>query len=223
MKYNLIYVFSILSSIFLISIKSTEYSYSLFDIDLDNINDDVLSKFKDFDFAKEKQDIILIKEKMKKVACLNIISAIIKEAETDIKLKLKKAKDEYKNNFNKFINNMTDICINIIKEQDIKKILNHENFQDKNFPLDEESLKFEENLDKFLQENERIKTLEKIENEKKIRNKRILYSIVIGVIGILIFIIGRKIKKKKGEKNDNKDDKNQKKTGHNKKKSKKIE
>ena len=51
--------------------------------------DDVLSKFKDFDFAKEKQDIILIKEKMKKVACLNIISAIIKEAETDIKLKLK--------------------------------------------------------------------------------------------------------------------------------------
>ena len=223
MKNNFIFITLYLLVFF--NTKSKETSYPLFDIDVDNINDDFLSKFKGFDFAKDKQDIITIKQKMKKISCLNIIIATIKEAESDLKIKLKKAKDEYKNNFNIFINNMTNICMDIIKEQDIKKILNHENFENKNFILYEESIKFEENLDKFLIENEKIKKLEQIENDRKIRNKRILNSLIIGAIMIIIFIIIRKLKKKKeGNREDkDKEDKNQKKSGHNKKKNKKVE
>ena len=221
MKYNYIYIY--IFYILLISIKSKQTSYSLFDIDLDNINDNILSKFKDLELSKDKQDIITIKQKMKKVACLTIVSTALKELEPDIKQKLKKAKEDYKNNFNTFINNMTNTCINVIKEQDIKKILNHENIENKNYPLEEEWVNFEENFELFLKENERMKKLEAIENERKIRNKRILNSIIIGIIVIIIFIIGRIIKKRKEVKNEDKDDKTQKKTSHNKKKNKKNE
>ena len=59
-------------------------------------------------------------------------------------------------------------------------------------------------------------------NNNIIRRHWILYSIIIGTIGIIIFIIGRKLKKRRNEKNENKD-KDEKKGGNNKKKNKKVE
>ena len=156
---------------------------------------------------------------MKKLACLNIISAIIKEAETDIKLKLKKIKDEYKNNFNKFINNINNTCIEIIKEKDIEKIMNHENFDKKNFPLNKKDIKFEEHLSKFLEENEKIKKIEEMELIKKKRNHVILNSIFI-FFGILIIFFIFSLLRKKGNTKNKKDENNEKKIGNKKKKKK---
>ena len=65
------------------------------------------------------------------------------------------------------INNMTDTCIKIIKEKDIKEILNHENFKKKQFPINKKDVKFEEHLAQFLEENERIKKIEEMESFPK--------------------------------------------------------
>jgi hypothetical protein len=222
MKYNYIYTLIFIFSTFFSFIKSGESSYPLLDIDLNNIDDNTLKSFQDFEFSKDKQDTINIKQKMKKIACMNIITTVIKESNSEIKHQLKSAKSQNKNNFNIFINNMTETCIKIIKEKDIKQILNIENFEKKNFPLGKKEIKFEEHLSQFLEENERYKKMEEMEIYRQKRNKMIINSILIGTIVFIIFLIWNFGRKKKGNDNDDKKAKNEKKSGH-KKKGKKVD
>lgn len=222
MKYNYIYTLIFILSTFFSFIKSSESSYPLLDIDLNNIDDNTLKSFQDFEFSKDKQDTINIKQKMKKIACMNIITTVIKESNSEIKHQLKSAKSQNKNNFNIFINNMTETCIKIIKEKDIKQILNIENFEKKNFPLGKKEIKFEEHLSQFLEENERYKKMEEMEIYRQKRNKMIINSILIGTIVFIIFLIWNFGRKKKGNVNDDKKAKNEKKSGH-KKKGKKVD
>ena len=222
MKYNYIYTLIFILSTFFSFIKSGESSYPLLDIDLNNIDDNTLKSFQDFEFSKDKQDTINIKQKMKKIACMNIITTVIKESNSEIKHQLKSAKSQNKNNFNIFINNMTETCIKIIKEKDIKQILNIENFEKKNFPLGKKEIKFEEHLSQFLEENERYKKMEEMEIYRQKRNKMVINSIFIGTIVFIIFLIWNFGRKKKGNDNDDKKAKNEKKSGH-KKKGKKVD
>ena len=222
MKYNYIYSLIFILSTFFSFIKSGESFYPLLDIDLNNIDDNTLKSFQDFEFSKDKQDTINIKQKMKKIACMNIITTVIKESNSEIKHQLKSAKSQNKNNFNIFINNMTETCIKIIKEKDIKQILNIENFEKKNFPLGKKEIKFEEHLSQFLEENERYKKMEEMEIYRQKRNKMIINSILIGTIVFIIFLIWNFGRKKKGNDNDDKKAKNEKKSGH-KKKGKKVD
>ena len=222
MKYNYIYTLIFILSTFFSFIKSSESSYPLLDIDLNNIDDNTLKSFQDFEFSKDKQDTINIKQKMKKIACMNIITTVIKESNSEIKHQLKSAKSQNKNNFNIFINNMTETCIKIIKEKDIKQILNIENFEKKNFPLGKKEIKFEEHLSQFLEENERYKKMEEMEIYRQKRNKMIINSIFIGTIVFIIFLIWNFGRKKKGNDNNDKKEKNEKKSGH-KKKGKKVD
>ena len=222
MKYNYIYTLIFILSTFFSFIKSSESSYPLLDIDLNNIDDNTLKSFQDFEFSKDKQDTINIKQKMKKIACMNIVTTVIKESNSEIKHQLKSAKSQNKNNFNIFINNMTETCIKIIKEKDIKQILNIENFEKKNFPLGKKEIKFEEHLSQFLEENERYKKMEEMEIYRQKRNKMIINSILIGTIVFIIFLIWNFGRKKKGNDNDDKKAKNEKKGGH-KKKGKKVD
>ena len=222
MKYNYIYTLIFILSTFFSFIKSGESSYPLLDIDLNNIDDNTLKSFQDFEFSKDKQDTINIKQKMKKIACMNIITTVIKESNSEIKHQLKSAKSQNKNNFNIFINNMTETCIKIIKEKDIKQILNIENFEKKNFPFGKKEIKFEEHLSQFLEENERYKKMEEMEIYRQKRNKMIINSILIGTIVFIIFLIWNFGRKKKGNDNNDKKEKNEKKSGH-KKKGKKVD
>ena len=222
MKYNYIYSLIFILSTFFSFIKSGESFYPLLDIDLNNIDDNTLKSFQDFEFSKDKQDTINIKQKMKKIACMNIITTVIKESNSEIKHQLKSAKSQNKNNFNIFINNMTETCIKIIKEKDIKQILNIENFEKKNFPLGKKEIKFEEHLTQFLEENERYKKMEEMEIYRQKRNKMIINSILIGTIVFIIFLIWNFGRKKKGNDNGDKKEKNEKKSGH-KKKGKKVD
>ena len=222
MKYNYIYTLIFILSTFFSFIKSGESSYPLLDIDLNNIDDNTLKSFQDFEFSKDKQDTINIKQKMKKIACMNIVTTVIKESNSEIKHQLKSAKSQNKNNFNIFINNMTETCIKIIKEKDIKQILNIENFEKKNFPLGKKEIKFEEHLSQFLEENERYKKMEEMEIYRQKRNKMIINSILIGTIVFIIFLIWNFGRKKKGNDNNDKKEKNEKKSGH-KKKGKKVD
>jgi len=222
MKYNYIYTLIFIFSTFFSFIKSGESSYPLLDIDLNNIDDNTLKSFQDFEFSKDKQDTINIKQKMKKIACMNIVTTVIKESNSEIKHQLKSAKSQNKNNFNIFINNMTETCIKIIKEKDIKQILNIENFEKKNFPLGKKEIKFEEHLSQFLEENERYKKMEEIEIYRQKRNKMIINSILIGTIVFIIFLIWNFGRKKKGNDNGDKKEKNEKKSSH-KKKGKKVD
>ena len=217
MKFNFIYPLLLILTINLTSIKSSESTYSILDMELNSINDNILNSFNDFEFVKDKHDTLNIKQKMKKVACLNIIVNVIKESKTDLKNQLKSAKLQNKNNFNKFINNMTNTCIEKIKEKDIEKILNHENFEKKNFPLSKKDIKFEEHLEQFLEENEKIKKIEEMELVKKKRNQMILNSILIGSGILIIFLIFSLLRRKKNTKNKV-DENNTQKTGNKKKK-----
>ena len=219
MKFNFVYSLFIILTLYLTSIKSSESTYSILDMELNSINDNILNSFDDFEFAKDKHDTLNIKQKMKKVACLNIIVNIIKESKTDVKNQLKSAKLQNKNNFNKFINNMTNTCIEKIKEKDIEKILNHENFEKKNFPLSKKDIKFEEHLEQFLEENEKIKKIEEMELVKKKRNQMILNSILIGSGILIIFLIFSLLRRKKNTKNKV-DENNTQKTGNKKRKNK---
>ena len=219
-----IFIFSLLLfNSYFVFIKSEESSYSLLDFDFKSIDDNILKSFNDFEFAKDKEDIIKIQQKMKKIACLNIITKVIKESKSDIKNQLKAAKNQNKNNFNNFINNMTDTCVFKIKDKDVKQILNIDNFEKKNFPLNREDIKFKEHLTKLLEENDRIKKLEELELIRTKRNKIILNTVFIGVgVLVILFIWNLLRKKKNSNDSDEKKEKIDKKAGH-KKKGKKIE
>ena len=218
MKFYITYSLILFLTEYLTSIKSEDSSYSILDMELNSIDDKLLNSFKDFEFVKDKHDTLNIRQKMKKVACLNIVIKAIKESKADIINQLKAAKEKNKNNFNKFINNMTNTCIKIIKEKDIKEILNHENFAKKKFPLNKKDIKFEEHLEQFFTENERVKKVEEMELIRQKRNKIISNTIFIGSGVLLIFCIFSLLRKKR---NTNKiEENNTKKTGNKKKKKK---
>ena len=217
MKFYITYSLILFLTEYLTSIKSEDSSYSILDMELNSIDDKLLNSFKDFEFVKDKHDTLNIRQKMKKVACLNIVIKAIKESKADIINQLKAAKEENKNNFNKFINNMTNTCIKIIKEKDIKEILNHENFAKKKFPLNKKDIKFEEHLEQFFTENERVKKVEEMELIRLKRNKIISNTIFIGSGVLLIFCIFSLLKKKRSNKIE---ENNTKKTGNKKKKKK---
>ena len=220
MKFYITYSLILFLTEYLTSIKSEDSSYSILDMELNSIDDKLLNSFKDFEFVKDKHDTLNIRQKMKKVACLNIVIKAIKESKADIINQLKAAKEENKNNFNKFINNMTDTCIKIIKEKDIKEILNHENFAKKKFPLNKKDIKFEEHLEQFFTENERIKKVEEMELIRLKRNKIISNTIFVGSGVLLIFCVFSLLKKKRYT---NKIEENNTKKAGNKKKKKKNE
>ena len=220
MKLYLIFSLISIFTSFFSFIKSEESEHPILDFDLNSIDDNVLKSFEGFEFEKDKKDTLNIKQKMKKVACLNIVTSVLKESKSDIKQQLKSAKAQNKNNFNQFISNMTNTCIQIIKDKDIKQILNHENFEMKRFPLGKEDIKFKEHMTQFLADNEKIKKMEEMELIRKKRNKMIFNSIIIGTgVLVILFILYLFRKKKKVSVNEGK---NEKKTG-NKKKSKNKE
>ena len=217
MKSNYIYVLILILNTYFTLIKSEESIYSSIDIDFNGIDDNILNSFNDFEFVKDKQDTLSIKQKMKKVACLNIITAVLKESRGDIKKQLRAAKEVNKNNFNKFINNMTETCINIITEKHINQIFNHNNYENRKFPLGKNEIKFKEHMAQFLEENEKFKKMEELELERQKRNKMIFNSIIIGVVVLVILIFFNVFRKKKSNDKDVNKEKSEKKTGHKKK------
>ena len=104
-------------SIFFIKIQKTrtEKTFnSILDIDFNDLNDDTLKQYKDFDFVNEKQNIIFIQEKLKKVSCLNLINKVLKE-NAEFKKKCKEAKTENKEKYKMFMN----IMKNFLKKMNI--------------------------------------------------------------------------------------------------------
>jgi hypothetical protein len=126
---------------------------------------------------------------MKKVACLNIITKVIKESKSDIKNQIKSAKAQNKNNFNKFIHDMTNTCINIIKEKEVKQILNIENFENKNFHFGKKEIQFDEHLARFFEDNEIFKKIEEIIELKKQRKKMIINTTCIAIIVLIALVV----------------------------------
>ena len=214
MKLNIIYTFLLISSSFFIYIKSDDSSNPLLDMNFTTIDDNILKSFKDFEFSKDKQDIISIQKKMKKVACLSIITKVIKESKSDIKNQIKSAKSQNKNNFNNFVHNMTDSCVQIINEKEVKQILNIENFKSKNFPFGKKEIEFDKHLTQFIEDNERIKKMEEIEFNRKKRIKMIINTTSYAFCVLICFYVGYIIRKvKKGKNNFDKKEKNEKKSG----------
>ena len=206
-------IFLLLYVILSISKINGETFSSIYDFDL-NISEDILIKYKDFDFIKDKQNILSVQEKMKKVSCLNLINNIIKEANDDLKNKLKEAKEENKENFRKFIKNITETCINKINKEEINKILDYQNIIDKTNKVNYDLLNFNENFDKLKKENKKIKNLIELEKQKIIKNYRIKMAIYAGVIIIICFVIIffiKNLKKKKIEEKEEKKGKSKKK------------
>ena len=206
-------IFLLIYVILSISKINGETFSTIYDFDL-NISEDILKKYKDFDFIKDKQNILSVQEKMKKVSCLNLINNIIKEANDDLKNKLKEAKEENKENFRKFIKNITETCINKINKEEINKILDYQNIIDKTNKVNYDLLNFNENFDKLKKENKKIKNLIELEKQKIIKNYRIKMAIYAGVIIIICFVIIffiKNLKKKKIEEKEEKKGKSKKK------------
>ena len=195
-------------TIFFIKIQKriTQKSFnSIFDIDFNDISNDTLKKYKDFDFYNDKKSIISIQDKLKKISCMNLINKFIKE-NTEIKKKLKEAKAENKNKYKIFIKNMTDNCINKINNDEINDILNYQNIISNKINYNEELLKFNEYFDKLYKENEYDKKIKQIENEKNERYYKIkmfIYFIGIVIFFIIIFLIRKPKKKIIEDKNNN--------------------
>ena len=197
------------------NIKTEESLSSLFDINFIK-NIDIKDKNKNFNFDKEKKEVISINEKLKRVSCLNLINELIKK-DTSIKDKFKNLKNENKDSFKSFINNITQSCIHEIKNDEIDNILNYDNkkIKEEYFKI----LKLDENIQKLLEQNEIIKKFKEIEIEKNIKNKRIkiiIYSIVVILFSVIFWILLNKNKKKKVENNKDNHQKT-KKTKNNKK------
>jgi len=195
-------------TIFFIKIQKiiTQKSFnSIFDIDFNDISNDTLKKYKDFDFYNDKKSIISIQDKLKKISCMNLINKFIKE-NTEIKKKLKEAKTENKQKYKIFIKNMTDNCINKINNDEINDILNYQNIISNKINYNEELLKFNEYFDKLYNENEYDKKIKQIEIEKNERYYKIkifIYFIGIVIFFIIIFLIRKPKKKIIEDKNNN--------------------
>ena len=188
-------------------INSEYISSSIFDLDFSNVNDDILSKYKDFDFAQDKKDILSTQETKKKVACLYIIKNHIQTSNDELKNKLKEAKSINKNNYKKFIKNITNICIKRIKKHIINKVLNYQNIIDKQININEDILQFNQNFENLLKETERVKKFKEIEIEKNNRNNRIKNLIVIIGIILVCIVVTMIFRNKKDKNLEEKEDK----------------
>ena len=207
LSYILPYLYLVIA-IFFIKIQKiiTQKSFnSIFDIDFNDISNDTLKKYKDFDFYNDKKSIISIQDKLKKISCMNLINKFIKE-NTEIKKKLKEAKTENKQKYKIFIKNMTDNCINKINNDEINDILNYQNIISNKINYNEELLKFNEYFDKLYNENEYDKKIKQIEiekNERYYKIKMFIYFIGIVIFFIIIFLIRKPKKKIIEDKNNN--------------------
>ena len=202
----------ILYILLLKGIKTEEKISSILDFDINNnLNDDILTKNKDFDFLNDRNSVISIKNKTKKVACLMVIDKAIKN-DNNLKNKLKEAKSENKVNYKKFIKNITDNCINHIKNEEVNKILDYQFTTLKDNGINaEELLQINVYLKELLEQNEIIIKLKELEIKIEIRNniiKNIIFFILVIAICLIILYIFKYIKKtKKGEKDDKKNKK----------------
>ena len=190
-----------------ISVETEESILSLFDINFIK-NFDFKDKNKNFNFEKEKKEVISINDKMKRVSCLNLINELMKK-DISIKEKFKNLKNENKDNFKSFINNITQSCIHQIKNDEIDNILNYDNknIKDEYFKI----LKLDENIQKLLEQNEIIRKLKEIEIIKNKRIKVIIYTIGVILFSVILWILLNKNKKEKNENNkDNLGEKNKK-------------
>ncbi len=181
-----------------LNVETEESIPSLFDINfIKNIN--IKDKYKNFNFEKEKQEVISINEKMKKVSCLNLINELMKK-DASLKDKFKNLKNENKDNYKSFIHNITQSCILQIKNEEVDMILNYhnKNIRDEFFKI----LKLDENIEKLLKQNEIIKKMKEIEIKNNTRNKRIkmvIYTICAILASTILWIILNKNKKEKNE------------------------
>ena len=199
--YLIIYIFFIIIQ----NTKTKKPFNSIFDLDFNDLNDDTLKKYKDFDFYYDKQNIISIKEKEKKVSCLNLINKILKD-NNELKKKFKEAKMENKEKYKYFINNITDNCINKINKDEINEILNYENVISNKINFNEDLLKINEFYDKFYVEKKVID-----ENIQSFRIKMFLYFSVVIIVFMILLILIVSSKKKKNEDKDVKNIKSKKK------------
>ena len=187
--------------------KAEETLSSLFDFNFNDINDDTLKKNKDFEFIEEKESILVIKEKIKKVACLSLINKITKDSNDELKNKLKEAKETNKTNFKKFIGNMTENCVKKIKEEDINKILDYENINNIQYNAGMDILQFDEYFSRLSKQNEQYKTVKEIEIQKDKSSslfKIIIIIICIFIAFLLLVILLKKYRKKYDEDIDDK-------------------
>ena len=136
------------------TIKSKDSFSSILNINFNNINDDILKNYRDFDFVKDKQRFIFIKNKIKKVSCLNLINNVIKEINNETKNKLKKIKIKDKENIKIFIKNITNNCINKIKDDEIYKILDYKKVISNENYINNEILNFNEFFSELIKQNE---------------------------------------------------------------------
>ena len=201
-------LYFILLIIFVKENKAKKSIPSLFDFNLDEINDDVIKKNKDFDLYEEKETILLAREKMKKLACLNLINKLTKDADDELKNKLKDAKEINKNNFKKFIENMTDSCTKQIKEDKINKILKYQNIMNNKINADKNILEFDKYFTELSKQTEYYKNLKEMEIQKEKRKfiiKIIAIILCIFIVCLILVTLFKKCKRKdKEEKEDKK-------------------
>ena len=180
------------------NVETEESIPKLFDINfIKNIK--IKDKDKNFNFEKEKKQVISINEKMKTVSCLNLINELMKK-DASLKDKFKNFKNENKENYKVFINNITQSCIQQIKNEEIDNILNYDNknIKDEYFKI----LKLDENIEKLLKQNEIFKKMREIEIANNTKHKRVkimVYTITCIFISLILWILLNKNKKEKKE------------------------
>ena len=213
-SYRIPTLFLISLIILLFTIIRSEDSFSsILNINFNNINDDILKNYKDFDFVKDKQRFIIIKDKIKKVSCLNLINNAIKEINNETKNKLKEIKIEDKENIKIFIKNITNNCINKIKDDEIYKILDYKKVISNENYINNEILNFNEFFSELIKQNEfkkKVKESEIEKSKKQYRTKMIIYAIIIIIVSLIISIIFNKRKKNENIGDENKINKSKK-------------
>ena len=160
-------LYFILLIIFVKENKAKKTIPSLFDFNLDDINDDVIKTNKDFNLNEEKETIVLAREKLKKLACLSLINKITKDADDELKNKLKDAKETNKNNFKQFIGKMTDSCAKQIKQDKINRILKYQNIINNKINADKNILEFDKYFTELSKKNEYYKKVKEMEIQKE--------------------------------------------------------
>ena len=200
-------LYFILLIIFVKENKAKKSIPSLFDFNLDDINDEVIKKNKEFNLNEEKETILLAREKLKKLACLNLINKITKDADDELKNKLKDAKETNKNNFKQFIDNMTDCCTKQIKQDKIKRILKYQNVINNKINADKNILEFDKYFTELSKKNEYYKKIKEMEIQKEKRFFLIKMFAIIICIFIVCLILVKLLKKCRRKDKEEKDDK----------------
>ena len=195
LSYPISSIYLIINILFILfqNTKTKKSLKSIFDFDFNDLNDDTLKKYKDFDFYYDKQNINSIKEKEKKVSCLNLLNKVIKD-NNELKKKFKDRKMENKEKYKYFINNITDNCINKINKDEINEILNYENIISNKINFNDDLLKINEYYDQFYGENKAIDI-----NVQSFRIKIFLYFCGVIILFMILIILRLSSMKKKSE------------------------